>query len=122
MIVKKIGLSSITVTDAKKSAKFFTEVLGLKITESNPEFNWYEFAGKDGGNVLGMGQCFGDAKAGVNAIVSFEVDDIIKSIEDLKSKNVKFLSEIMEVPGEIKLILFADLDGNLFYLTEVLKK
>lgn len=118
MIVKKIGLSSITVADAKKSLQFFTETLGLRVVESSPEYNWYEFAGKEDGVALGMGQCYGEAKAGMNAIVSLVVDDIENVISELKSKNVRFLGDIMEVPGGMKLILFCDLDGNLFYLVQ----
>lgn len=120
MIVKKIGLSAITVSDIKKSTKFFTDVIGLKISNNSPEFGWCELVGQNGGNVLGIGQSDENMEAGVNAIVSLVVDDISKSKAELESKEVEFLTDVIEVPGEVKLALFLDFDGNAFYLVEEL--
>ena len=122
MPVKKIGLCSITVSDAKKATKFFTDILGLKIKDSSPEHGWYELVGKEGGSLLGVGQSDDKSKAGMNAIVAMEVEDLKKTKVDLESKGVKFLSEIIEMPNVSRLVLFTDLDGNIFYLTENLRK
>ncbi len=120
MSIKKIGLSAITVSDIKKSSKFFSDI-GLKVKSNHPEFGWCEFTGLDDGNILGVGQSDGSMKPGTNAVVSLTVQDIVKSKADLESKGVKFISEIMEVPGEVKLVLFKDLDGNVFYLAQELR-
>ena len=120
MSIKKIGLSAITVSDIKKSTKFFSDI-GLKVKSSHPEFGWCEFTANDNGNILGVGQSDGSMKPGTNAVVTVVVDDIAKSKADFESKGVKFISDIMEVPGEVKLALFKDLDGNVFYLAQELR-
>ena len=111
----------ITVADFKKAEKFFIETLGLKLKNKAPEYGWLELSGTEGGGVLGVGQCMGDQKAGVNAVVTFSVDDIEKTIKDLKSKGVS-VGEIMEVPGHVKLATFSDPDGNEFQLAQELRE
>lgn len=121
MAIKKIGLSWITISDFKKSEYFFVNTLGLKVLNKSPEYGWLELTGVNGGAVLGVGQCMEDNKAGSNAVVTFTVDDIEETKENLENKGVK-VSEIMEVPGHVKLANFADHDGNLFQLAEEITK
>ena len=39
----------------------------------------------------------------------------------LESKEVQFLGDTVEIPGEVKLAMFADKDGNQYFLAEILK-
>lgn len=125
MAIKSISMPWITVSDMKKTEEFFKDKLGLTITTNAGEYGWMEFAGKEGGMNLGTGiytpGC-SHRPAGSNAIVCFEVDDIVKTKAELESKGVTFIDEIVEVPGHVKLVTFVDNDGNLFQLAEQLGK
>lgn len=123
MAIKSIGMPWITVSDMKKTEEFFKHKLGLSVTSHAPEFGWMEFAGKDGGLSLGTGMYspeYSDQKAGSNAVVCFNVDDIVATKAELEAKGVTFVDEIMEVPGHVKLVTFVDNDGNRFQLAEQL--
>lgn len=81
--------------------------------------------GGDEGSLIGVGQesqegegC--NLKAGSNAVISIEVYNLENAIKHLKKQKVKFHGEIIEIPQEVKMILFEDFDGNRFFLTEAL--
>lgn len=126
MVVKRSDLSWILVSDINKAKKFFTEVVGLEIRSDTPEYGWIELMPKDGGSALGIGQYnpqYGkDAKPGENAIVTFTVDDIVKAKALFQEKNVTLMGDIVEVPGHVKMLFFADEDGNKFQLVQVLNE
>ena len=123
--MKPIGmqLSWITVADIKKAIKFYTEVMGFELHEFNEEFGWAELSGKEGARLGLAAECpeHGN-KAGTNAVITVTVSDIAKAIEELKSNNVKLVGEVMEIPGQVKLQTFTDVDGNNFQLCEILHK
>lgn len=116
----KIDLSWIAVSDLKKAKKFYTEVLGLKIYENDEELGWLELQGTKGGSFLGLAQASErePVKAGSNAVVTITVEDINAAIEELKIKHVNFLGDMIEIPGHVKMITFADEDGNKFQLVQ----
>ena len=123
MVAKRLDLAWITVTDVKKAKTFFTEVLGLEVRTDNAEYGWLELVAKDGGAALGVGQCsdeYTEVKAGQNAIVTFTVDDIIKTKAEFEKKGVKMLGDIVEVPGHVKMLFFCDNDGNKFQVVQLL--
>jgi len=122
MQIKKIGLCTITVSNLEQSKKFFVNTLGLKINEENKDYGWLELKGLEGGNILGIGEESDEGfQAGTNAVVSFVVDNIEKAQQELEENGVEFLTEIMEIPGDVKLVVFADPDDNHFFLVEDLK-
>ncbi len=123
MAIKKMTLAWITVKDLGKTKKFFSEILGLNITSSSEEWGWLEMQGKEGGYSLGLAQEskeFESEKAGTNAVVTMTCDDLVKTKADMEKKGVRFIGEIMEVPGHVKLVTFVDSDGNKFQLVEEL--
>lgn len=124
MAVKSFNLAWISVKDFKKSIAFYRDVLGLKIHQLHEEFGWVEFQGSDGGALLGIGKedIKESIRAGQNAVVTFVVDDILKSKAELIQKGVKMVGDIMEVPNTVKLQSFLDPDGNHAQLVEVLHK
>jgi len=116
-------LSWITASDLTKTKEFFTDTLGLKKTTDVAEYGWCEFLGQEGGMYLGVGQSRGAedlVKPGQNAVVTMVVDDIMQAKTELESKGVRFLDEIIEVPGHVKMVTFQDFDGNKFQLVEEL--
>jgi predicted enzyme related to lactoylglutathione lyase len=123
MKINEIGLSWITVSDYQKSKKFFAD-LGLELNSDSAEYGWAEFKGVAGA-ALGIAQenpQHGSEKAGTNAVVTFTVDDILATKQEFEAKGVKFLGDIMEVPGHVKLATFVDLDGNKFQIAQILGK
>lgn len=121
MAIKKTELCWIVTVDVKKSRKFFTDTLGLKLNVNDEEHSWLELTGKEGGAMLGVCGPFFNEKPGQNAVPVFTVDDIIKTKKELEAKGVKFVGDIMELQ-DVKLATFVDPDGNKFQLAENIKK
>lgn len=124
MNIKRMDMAWITVSDSKKAKEFFCDILGLKLTSEAPEYGWMELVGHEGGAALGIGQSCEetapDVKPGQNAVVTMTVDDIVAMKKMLESKGVKFLGDIIEVPGHVKMALFCDADNNKFQIVEML--
>lgn len=120
-MVQSSDLSWVVVSDVKKAKKFFTEILGLKELSFSEEYGWAEFHGDEGGTLIGVAQENEDMEAGVNAIITFTVEDIVKTRSNFEKKGVNLIGDVMEVPGHVKLQLFTDGDGNTFQLVESLE-
>lgn len=120
MAIKRVSLSWIGVSDFAKAQDFFVKTLGLKVSEKQEEYKWLELQGKDGGAVLGVGQANPSMgmPAGVNAVVTFVVDDYEKSKKELEVKGIQFFGEVAGCPGVPRMICFKDPDGNMFQLVE----
>ena len=120
MTVKAINLAWISVSHFKKSEKFFTDVVGLKVDTSNEDgYEWAELRGHEGGAVLGVGVITNPnepVKPGNNAVVTFTVDDIVKKKAEMEKMGVLFIGDIIEIPGHVKMAFFKDPDGNIFQL------
>lgn len=125
MAIKQMGLAWIVVSDLPKAIKFFTETVGLKLNQYHEDFGWAELSGTDGkGAMLGLAQSSAEEshQPGQNAVITMSVDNMVKSKEELTRKGVKWIGDVLEVPGHVKLQLFKDLDGNSFQLVESLDK
>src|SRR5688572_9097599 len=121
MAIKKIGMTCLTVSNFADSRRFFIETLGLTETSGSPDMSWMELTAGDEEPMLGVGAAnpeHGPSKAGTNGVVSFLVDNVVSEKAELEKKGVKFIGEIMEVPGHVKLASFADPDQNAFFLVE----
>ena len=122
MKIKSIDLCWVTTTSYEKAKKFFLDV-GLKLDEASPEIGWLEFSGNNGGSKLGiMQKSLYSQDPGTNAIVTLKIDDINKTKTELEKNGVRFLGDIVEIPGHVKLALFTDFDGNKFQLVEEFPK
>ena len=121
-LAKGVTLSCITVSDLEKAKHLFVDLLGLELRDYQEEHNWMEIGG-DEGSLIGVGQESQEScnlKAGSNAVISIEAYNLENAIKHLKKQKVKFHGEIIEIPHEVKMILFEDFDRNRFFLTEVL--
>lgn len=125
MKIKKISLGWIISSDAEKTKNFFSDVIGMRVTDSNPEFGWFELQGTaHDGIALGIGQYHqnhGADKPGQNAVLALEVDDLAQAKEELEKKGVSFIDDIIEIEGHVKMITFVDPDGNKFQLVQLLE-
>jgi len=138
MAIKSLNLVWITVSNLEKAENFFTKVLGLKLNIIDKQNGWLELMAGEGGCRLGVAasqedgccgvkeempeNCCSPSGPGTNAVVTFEVSDVIASKDELERAGVKFSGPIMEYPGHVKLASFSDPDGNQFQLVQVLNK
>lgn len=125
MKLKSMDLVWISVNDIKKAVKFYTETVGLKLKEFNEQYGWAELEGEHGGARVGLAQCQNtpDAlKPGQNAVMTFTVDNLQTAITSLGKQGVKLIGQVQEVPGQVKLQMAADTDGNCFQLVELCYK
>ena len=123
MKVKGISLGWIVVKDLDAAIAFYTDVVGLKMTQHTPEFGWAEFEGENG-MTLGIAQendQMNDPmteKAGKNAVMCVSVENLEDAIVHYKEKGAKFVGDVIEVPGHVKMQTFVDADGNALQLVE----
>lgn len=124
MIAKRSDMAWITVSDSSNAKKLFVDILGMQLRADAPEYGWMELVAKDGGSALGIGQYdpeySKEVKPVQNAIVTFSVDDIIAAKRVLEKSGVTLLGDIVEVPGHVKMLFFADADSNKFQICQLL--
>ncbi len=111
MKIKGVDYVMYYVSDLKKSIDFYQNTLGLKL-DGEPGDSWAEF---DAGNVTFDIGTFDKDMVGKCSGVAFAVDDIKKSVDELKKKGVKVLDEVWETPV-CHGATIADPDGNKFNL------
>lgn len=116
-----IHLSWIVVKDFKAAIKFYTEVAGFTLKNQSSEYGWAELSGPEGSR-LGIAQesSHSEVKAGSNTITAITVDDINEAISFFQKNKVKLIGDIQEVPGHVKMQTFADVDGNIMQLVQML--
>lgn len=126
MNLKSMDLVWIVVNDVKKAIAFYTETVGLQLKEFNEEHGWAELEGAHGGARLGIAQNCSktndQVQPGQNAVMTFTVKNLQEAAADMLKKGAKFLGDIEEVPGHVKMQTVQDVDGNRFQLVEVLHK
>ncbi len=123
MNLQSIGLVWIAVSDLQAAIQFYTETVGLKLAELNDQYGWAELEGPDGGTRLGIAQMppknDDDVKPGQNAIMTFTVKSLEKAVSEMKQKGTRFIGDVEEIPGHVKMQMVQDTDGNRFQMVEV---
>lgn len=107
----------ITVSDTSRSVKFYRDVLGLSLKSESPD--WTEFstgttilALHGGGKPTPRTETDTGASFAGTCTIGFNVEDLDRTFEELKTKGVHFLMPPTERPGEpIKLAVCLDPDG-----------
>ncbi len=99
------------VSDLKKAMDFYKNILGLK-PYGEPGDTWAEF---EAGNVTFDIGTFDKDSIGKCASVAFSVEDVQKTLAELKKKGVKIIDEHYETPV-CHGAAIADPDGNKIYL------
>ena len=106
MEIKGVDFILYNVSDYKRAIDFYQNVLGLQLVEDY-KGRWGEF--NIGAMTLVI--CSNDSMKKGGATIALAVDDVKKSVEYLKTKNIK----ISEEPRETKVCFMAkilDPDGN----------
>ena len=117
---KGTTLSWVSVNDMNEAKRLFIDVLGFEINVENAELGWLEVKGKEG-SIIGIGKAGKEMPAGQNAIICIDCDDLDQMMAFMKTKGIAFHGEVIEIPNEVRMILFSDHDGNKFHLVQSLK-
>lgn len=120
------GLEAVLLSteSAKKLAKFYREVVGLKqgivMELGDKGEEGYEFSLK-GANlyILDHSKVKGKNKQPERVMFNLEVSDIEKEVKRLKKAKVKPTQDIYHVEGYGLIATFEDPDGNYFQLVQV---
>jgi len=130
-LVMRIKLASLLVQDQDKALKFYTEILGfIKKTEiPMGEYKWLTVVSKeeqDGVELVLEPLGFAPAKVYTEALfkagipqTAFNVDDVDKEYERLKSLGVEFSLHPTQM-GPTKLAVFNDTCGNNIQIFQLL--
>lgn len=122
MAVQSIDLAWIVVNDLKQSVKYYTEILGMKLSVFEEQMGWAELKGAKGGAILGLVQANQEVKAGNNAVVTFTVENLDKTVKELSKKGLKCVGEKQVVPDQVELQMILDNSGNQIQLVQNLSK
>ncbi len=117
-IVYRIGYLTLGVADFPRAIAFYRDVLGLTLKFADESFHYAQFDGVTlpFAIVGGDGHAHeGDRHTGI----SFAVPDIDAAYRDLSAKGVRFTMPPSKQPWGGYMALFADPDGNVFYLDSV---
>lgn len=119
--IKRLGHVGIFVRDVEKSKKFYTEILGFKVSDTNEQGIVFLRCGADHHDTVLVPlpkDSRGSAQAERMGIqqISYEVDrveDLKAALQLLKEKGVTIVSGLRQRgPGNDKTIDFLDPDGN----------
>ena len=123
-MLEKVFYTSVLVSDQDKALDFYTNVLGLEKRVENPTPDGPRFLtvgvnGDDFQLVLWPGTP-GQAEPAMGrppASVTIATDDIRTTIEELTSRGVEFVSDVIEFWG-VYVAQFQDPDGNLLQIRQ----
>ncbi len=111
MVSKEFSIG-VTVSDGKKSAKWFEEKLGFK---SSVKGHWVLVWPE--GSSAKIHLCEGDELEPGNSGIAFYVEDAADLANKLKAKGVKLTQEVTKESWGTE-GMFADPDGNEYYIKE----
>jgi len=109
-MIEKVHHIILPVSDLKKAVSFYENILGLKKMKEWSNIVFFDVGGVQFG--LAPGERIG---------IHLLVDDMDKTYQRLKEKEVKFVSEPKDLPWGERTATFVDPDGNVLTL-EQLKK
>ena len=113
----QIDYTMVIVSDMKRSVEFYRDKLGIPLKFESPD--WTEFAtgattlALHGGGTPMQHQDTGDqSKSAGTCSIGFNVDDVDKTYEELKARDILFVMPPTQREGEgIKLTVCLDPDG-----------
>lgn len=119
-MIKEIAFVAYPASDVAALIPFYRDTLGLALSNTYDEDGkpqWAEFSLPNNGWFGVMTKDWLERPAGSGAGVAFEVDDIDRTIADLRGKGVK-IDDPYETPV-CKLASFVDPEGNKITLHQI---
>ena len=115
----RIGYVNIGVRDLERAVEFYRDVVGFTLVFSEPKFNYARF--DVGGMTFGIGAGEVDMFTGGppghrHTGIGLVVADVDAAAKELKAKGVVFTMEPSKQPWGGYMAMFADPDGNQYYL------
>jgi len=113
-----IGYINLHVRDVEREVAFFRDVVGLEVLFSDPSFHYTRFdagigfAVNSGGEAAGPAEPLPDRLSGIG----FLVEDVDAKAREMKAKGARFTMEPSRQPWGGYMAMFADPEGNVFYL------
>lgn len=109
---------NVFVRDLDRAAAFYRDVLGLPLQFASPEHGYASFAA--GGVRLGISLPGpdGDDLVGRHTGIGFAVADLDAEHARLTALGVRFTMPPTRQPSGASMSMFADADGNVFYLDQ----
>ena len=105
-MLEKVFYTSVLVSDQDKALDFYTNVLSLekRVENPTPDGPWFLTVGVEGDDfqlVLWPGTPVQaqPAMGRPPASITIETDDCRTTVEELKSRGVEFVSDVLEFPG-----------------------
>jgi catechol 2,3-dioxygenase-like lactoylglutathione lyase family enzyme len=120
LMITRVKLVSLPVSDQERALDFFTEKLGFSILTDQPfdgKQRWIELRPPKAETRVVLFTPEGhEDRIGTFSNVAFSCDDIENTYTELKSRGVEFLGEPEKQPWGTY-VLFRDPDGNTFCLS-----
>src|SRR5262249_51938847 len=112
---------SFQVKDRKKTAKWWEDVMGLKLEYDAAEIGWCELRTECQKGFVGLSQ--GESpQAGAGAVPGFGVRDLDSARARLEKHGIRFDGDTRTIPGMVKLATFFEPNGHALMLYELLSQ
>ena len=115
-MIRRLWDVTLTVSDLKKAADFYGEILGL-----TKKYAFEDYVGFDcGGIEIGL-KSWGKIEKPREGepMLNFLVDDVDASYENMNEKGVRFVQEPQNTVWGSRIAIFSDPEGNTLQLTQV---
>jgi len=112
----KIGYVNVRVSDFERALEFYQKTLELPLKLADREFGYASFLA--GPINLGVAKDDDAARVGGHTGVGFVVEDLDERYAELAARGVRFTMKPEKQPWGGYMSLFADPDGNVFYLDQ----
>lgn len=112
----KNGYVIVGVDDLDRAIGFYSDTLGFALQHAAPDSQYAAFDA--GGMNFSIVGAHGDSFTGRHTGIGFHVADVDAAHAELVAKGVVFTMEPSKQPWGGYMAMFADPDGNTFYLDE----
>lgn len=113
----RLGYVNVSVSDLDRSVAFFSETLGLPLKFADPDFGYAAFDLEGAG--FAVVRTDDAALLGRHTGIGFLVDDLDSAHAQLRGKSVTFTRPPTREPWGGYMAVFADPDGNTYYLDQI---
>jgi len=121
-VFKKVAFTMYPVTDVSRARKFYEETLGLKVStvagQGGGQWVEYDLPGRGCFAITNFVQ---DAPSTAGGTVAFEIEDLDRLVDDLKTKGVTFKGDIIHSPV-CRMAVCLDSEGNSLLLHQLKRK